>query len=223
MNYEQIYNDLISYRLSKPATGYIERHHILMKSMGGSDDPSNIVVLTGREHWIAHLLLYKIHGNSQTIHACNMMAMRCEERGIPFIKSSRLYEEVRKHHAKLTSNRMKIYQRGEGNSQYGTRWICSIELQLNQKIKCDEKIPDGWILGRNKWKKAEKTTRERLSSRLCITDGEKNTTLYFKDQLPIPNGWKIGTTLSSEQRRKISERVSSSNKRRRGIKYSRKH
>ncbi len=38
---------------------YYEQHHILPKSLGGSNDKSNIVLLTAKEHYIAHLLLYK--------------------------------------------------------------------------------------------------------------------------------------------------------------------
>lgn len=37
--------------------------------MGGSDDASNIAVLTAREHFIAHFLLKKIHNNGQMINA----------------------------------------------------------------------------------------------------------------------------------------------------------
>ena len=152
MNYLKIYNDLIAHRKQNPAKGYTENHHIVMRSMGGSDTDDNLVRLTGREHWIAHLLLYKIHRNSKSIYACNMMAMRCEERGIAYIKNSRAYEFVRKQHAKLTSERHKITHKGEGNSQYGTRWICNIELKKNQKISKNEPIPNDWIIGRNKWK-----------------------------------------------------------------------
>ena len=151
MNYQAIYNRLISYRQTYPARGYTERHHIIMHSMGGSNDIDNLVVLTGREHWIAHLLLYKIHRNSQSAHACHMMAMRCEERGIPHIKNSRMYEEIRMKCANLISCKNSISQRGENNSQYGTRWICSIELMENKKISTHDAIPNGWILGRNKW------------------------------------------------------------------------
>lgn len=38
---------------------YTERHHIVPKSLGGPDDPSNLVTLTYREHFIAHWLLTK--------------------------------------------------------------------------------------------------------------------------------------------------------------------
>ena len=65
MNYRQIYNDIINcakMRILDPALHY-DKHHILPKSMGGTDDSSNLVSLTDREHFIAHTLLWKIHRN----------------------------------------------------------------------------------------------------------------------------------------------------------------
>lgn len=41
-------------------SSYTERHHIIPRSLGGSNDPSNIVVLTAREHYICHLCLTKM-------------------------------------------------------------------------------------------------------------------------------------------------------------------
>ena len=135
MDYQSIYNDLISKRQAVRPLGYTENHHIVMKSMGGTNDPSNLVRLTGREHWLAHQLLYKIHRNRQTVHACHMMAMRCEERGIPRIKTSRMYEHIRKEHAKAAS---KVDRSGAKCSQYGTMWICNTDLQENKKIPKDD-------------------------------------------------------------------------------------
>lgn len=63
MNYKRIYFQIISYRKQNPLTkedGYIEYHHIIPRSLGGSDDESNLVALTAREHYIVHVLLYKI-------------------------------------------------------------------------------------------------------------------------------------------------------------------
>ena len=39
---------------------YSEIHHILPKSLGGSNDPNNLVKLTAKEHFICHLLLTKM-------------------------------------------------------------------------------------------------------------------------------------------------------------------
>jgi hypothetical protein len=41
------------------STGYFEKHHIIPKSLGGSNAKSNIVKLTAREHFLCHRLLTK--------------------------------------------------------------------------------------------------------------------------------------------------------------------
>lgn len=39
---------------------YYESHHIIPKSLGGSNDKNNLVLLTAREHYICHALLVKM-------------------------------------------------------------------------------------------------------------------------------------------------------------------
>ncbi len=39
---------------------YYEQHHIIPRSLGGSDYKSNLVFLTAKEHYICHLLLVKM-------------------------------------------------------------------------------------------------------------------------------------------------------------------
>lgn len=152
MNYKYIYDSLINTRLQHPAIGYTERHHILPKSMGGDYSLTNIVILTGREHWIAHLLLFRIYKNKQMAHACHMMAMRCEERGIPHIRNSRMYEAVRK--MCLDTWRANGKKRvGKFNGSFGTMWISNIELKENSRISNDTIIPKGWVKGRSAWNK----------------------------------------------------------------------
>jgi hypothetical protein len=58
--YSQTYCSIIERAKSRLIEGYTERHHIIPKSMGGSDDLSNLVDLTAREHFICHLLLPKM-------------------------------------------------------------------------------------------------------------------------------------------------------------------
>lgn len=67
MDYERVYRQFIfSRRKREPALvdscDYIENHHILPRSLGGSDEPSNLIALTAEDHFFAHLLLAKIHG-----------------------------------------------------------------------------------------------------------------------------------------------------------------
>lgn len=66
MTYSAVYCALITKRLNNPITKkdcYCEKHHIIPKSEGGSNEPDNLVNLTAREHYIAHLLLDKIYND----------------------------------------------------------------------------------------------------------------------------------------------------------------
>lgn len=64
MNYKRIYDEFIKDRREKEKTltGYTERHHILPRSIGGGDEPSNLIRLTPEDHFFAHLCLAKMHG-----------------------------------------------------------------------------------------------------------------------------------------------------------------
>lgn len=64
MNYKKIYAAFIADRFLKQSSisGYFEKHHIVPRSLGGSDDPSNIINLIPEDHFFSHLLLAKIHG-----------------------------------------------------------------------------------------------------------------------------------------------------------------
>ena len=61
MNYLGHYENLINSRINRTKLNcYFEVHHIIPKSIGGTDEPDNLVKLTPEEHFIAHLLLHKI-------------------------------------------------------------------------------------------------------------------------------------------------------------------
>jgi hypothetical protein len=60
--YSQCYYNIIDRAKSRdlPNEIYTESHHIIPKSLGGSNDQPNLVKLTAREHFICHLLLPKM-------------------------------------------------------------------------------------------------------------------------------------------------------------------
>lgn len=57
-----------------------------------------------------------------------------------------------RHHTEETKRvigeKNSAYQKGKGNSQYGKRWIYSLELQQSKKIEKGSPLPLGWIEGR---------------------------------------------------------------------------
>lgn len=77
MNYQKIYNQLINKRkiniLDKKIC-YCEKHHIIPRALGGSNFSENLVNLTAKEHFIAHLLLAKIYGGDMW-YALHMMSI----------------------------------------------------------------------------------------------------------------------------------------------------
>ena len=108
MNYQKVYDDLIAKCQARlTLEGYKERHHITPKSLGGSNDSSNLVDLTAREHFVAHFLLAKIHGGTQWT---SIKRMRGND---DFYINSRLYEVARREVAKETSKRFKGVAKAE--------------------------------------------------------------------------------------------------------------
>lgn len=103
MNYKKIYELLIANRQSKgKPDGYIEMHHIIPRSFGGSNDPTNLVPFTAREHFIAHWLLAKMYPNSGMTHAAFRMA--CANLTTKRYRvTSRVYEQLRINHAHRVS------------------------------------------------------------------------------------------------------------------------
>lgn len=74
MNSERIYNEIINRALLRgDINSYTESHHIKPKCIGGDDSADNLVLLTGREHYVCHWLLCKIYDNSKLVFAWNMM------------------------------------------------------------------------------------------------------------------------------------------------------
>lgn len=58
--YKKYYYNIINNSKSRIYDSELhEKHHIIPKSFGGSDDKTNLAILTFREHYICHLLLTK--------------------------------------------------------------------------------------------------------------------------------------------------------------------
>jgi hypothetical protein len=116
MNYEKVYNDLIIRANNRLIEGYSENHHIIPKSFGGSNKDDNLVRLTAREHFIAHLLLYKMQTTKRRIHQMltAVVVMSGKDKF-----NSRLYESAKKEFSILHSERIS----GKNSFWYGSNRI----------------------------------------------------------------------------------------------------
>ena len=67
MDYGRIYEQLIARSMCREVRGYTERHHIVPRCLGGSDDPANLVRLTAKEHFLAHKLLVRMYPHNKGV------------------------------------------------------------------------------------------------------------------------------------------------------------
>lgn len=108
MNYTKHYNKLIERARNRKLTIYKECHHIIPRCLGGTNDPNNIVELTGREHYIAHQLLIKIYPNNvKLVYAAKMMrTISPTHRGNR--SQNRIYEWLRELYSRTQSAEAKL-------------------------------------------------------------------------------------------------------------------
>jgi hypothetical protein len=91
--------------------GYTERHHVIPKSLNGTDDNTNLVDLTAREHFICHWLLTKMYtgeAKSKMIYALNGMKRNGKfTQRYETLVTSRVYENLKKEFSIVHSATMK--------------------------------------------------------------------------------------------------------------------
>lgn len=58
--YANWYDSIIKRARGRILEGYSEKHHIVPKSLGGSNSDENLVLLTAREHYVCHKLLIRM-------------------------------------------------------------------------------------------------------------------------------------------------------------------
>lgn len=90
---------------------YFETHHIIPKSLGGSNNSDNLVRLTAKEHLICHHLLSKMVENKYKIKMINALTAMAMNAGTHdnqrYRISARLYEELKKYKGKIKLDKFK--------------------------------------------------------------------------------------------------------------------
>lgn len=99
MNYQRHYCALIERAKHRVLSCYLERHHVVPRCIGGDDHPDNIVSLTPEEHFVAHLLLVKIHPGNRKIALAAMVMRVNSSKNKRSSLSNKEYGWVRKRYA----------------------------------------------------------------------------------------------------------------------------
>lgn len=152
--YKKWYDNIIKKAKTRTLEGYSENHHIIPKSLGGSDDLNNIVSLTAREHFICHILLIKFttgQDRHKMLHAGILMKStnRYQNRYI----NSRLYETIKKEYSEHFSK----MQKGENNTFYGKKHSQETRKKMSEaKLKLHN---SDWVNPHIGMKRSEETKR----------------------------------------------------------------
>jgi len=114
--YTRWYNNIIANAQTRilPQDIYTEKHHILPKSLGGSNSKLNLVKLTAKEHYICHLLLPKMTESAakrSMCHALWKIVNQQRDYQQRHKVTSRMYEIIRQTNAIALS----ISNRGKPN------------------------------------------------------------------------------------------------------------
>lgn len=150
MDYKKLYDNLIDDRKSRiqDTSQYHENHHILPRSLGGSNKNENLISLTPKEHFIAHLLLFKFSTGKDKVkmgYALHMMMTAVNEH----------QDKRRINSRKFSKLKLKIYKEiiGEKHPNFGVKMSPEFkdkmrQVQLGEKNSMYGKIP--WNKGKTK-------------------------------------------------------------------------
>ena len=117
--YQTWYQNITDRARDRTLEGYVERHHVIPRSLGGSDDAGNLVSLTAREHFVCHWLLTKMYTGEARYKMLNALRMMRAEKIGQYRYSNkitaRVYESIKQEYAQLQS----VLRSGKGNGFYG--------------------------------------------------------------------------------------------------------
>ncbi|OQA30285.1 MAG: NUMOD3 motif (2 copies) [archaeon ADurb.Bin336] len=184
MNYEQVYKNLITSRqkLNRVKTKeiYYESHHIIPKCFGGDNSATNLVLLTPKEHFFAHLLLAHFHIDEQKKKMVFALWMLCNKNSAKC--SSRQYQQAKESFIKANKNKI-------------------VSIETKEKIS---KALTGIKRPFKKKKPHSSETKKKISEanlgRIVSEEGRKNISEAHKGQV----AWNRGMTLSDEKKTKLN-------------------
>lgn len=188
MNYGALYTALIEDRKANPPPPgmYTERHHIVPRFEGGSNDPENLIRLTARDHIFAHLILAKWKGGKHWL-AVSYVSANSQRRTIPTAQEIRIAALGREK--ALKGNNL-----GSGKRSTETRMRIS---KARQGVKLSDEA-------RSKLSQARKGSKLSAETRLKMSESRKGKTASAETRRKMSEVFQ-GRKHSLQARLKMSE------------------
>jgi hypothetical protein len=145
--YRRVYNDICSRGQHRQLTGYTEVHHILPRSLGGSEDAENLTTLTAREHFIVHKLLLRFT-TGQAYYKMVAALVRMvgkEDYRKRIVLTSREYDWVQQlNSVMVTTRNNRLWQDADYRArQYRSRRARTYKLSIAEKAARDKRTMTG--------------------------------------------------------------------------------
>lgn len=145
--------------------GYCEKHHVIPRSLGGSNKASNLVLLTAREHYRCHQLLVDMtKGEARSKMSYALFAMSRQASGVQsrYKPSAKEYAKARE----LARVSLSVARKGKSlEERYGKEKSDAIKAKLSKVHKGREfsKITRKNLSESKKGWNPSKETRQRMS------------------------------------------------------------
>jgi hypothetical protein len=198
--YIKWYNNITENAKNRILSDYTESHHIQPRSLGGSDDVTNLVNLTPREHFICHWLLVKMTTGKDHHRMLNALRMmRAENQNQQRYKTkitARVYESIKKEYAELQSKKLQ----GKGNGFYGKTHSEEARKRISdankgriQPLNEKEKQKNAWV------------KRKELGIERALVSEEVRA--KFREINGGKNNPRYGAIVSEDTRKKIGDKI----------------
>lgn len=139
--YRLWHNNIIAKAKNRTLDCYKEKHHILPRSLGGSNDKSNLVELTAKEHFIVHMLLCKFTvgvTRRSMLYAFKAMSY-CIKDGRDYKINSRIAQKLRSELKFSDEHKQKMSEKKLGR-------IIPIQTKLKMSL---QHIKNTYLKGHN--------------------------------------------------------------------------
>lgn len=205
-NYTNFINSILNSRGRFNCDGYKERHHIVPRCLGGSDDKSNLIDLYAEEHYLAHkLLALENPDNRGLVYGWHMMAFPKGNTKRDYIISAEDYAHLRKMCSKHMSENNPALDENGHPPNYGVPMSDEQKQHLSKVKKGVSRGPDS-LETRNKKSEAAKlryklrpeTFKSGTKNKKCITNGI--SIKYINLDESLPNGWYYGNCKAATKR-----------------------
>lgn len=210
--YSRWYYQIIKHAKTRVLEGYIEKHHIIPKSLNGLDTTENIVSLTAKEHFICHLLLTKmVNGSAKyKMHkAALLMANRVGPGQQRYKITSRVYKILKESSPNMpteTRKKLSIAQQDRFKDISGTFLGKTHSKETKEKMSISASKPKSAL-----WKESASKNR---AGKIPHNKGKSFEELYGEERsnqikakqkhIGASNGF-FGKHHSPEQREKKSK------------------